>query len=477
MIGPDSAFFRRNYFADGDQSNMPSRYDTLVRWFREKYGDCSVKLARAPGRVNLIGEHTDYNGCPVLPMAVNRDVVAAFAPMPESRVEISNVEDGVFADRSFAVRHSIPPFATGDWGNYIKAGVQGVVDFLGREHSGALRGVRMVVWGNIPRAAGMSSSSALVVLSALVFMEVNSINIANIDLAPLLAKAEWYVGTQGGGMDQAISLLGRAGQALKIDFNPFAVHAVTVPTGYVFVVANSMVQASKTKGAMDKYNRRSIECRFATAVLRHGFACELGRTVKLDLIGDLTAGELGADRPSVRAMAHTILGDRTFSLARLADVLGQSQAEVQESYCRRKDGAFFPEPADGFQLERRCRHVLSEWDRVEESLGALQSGSMRRFGELMNASHASCRDDFEISCPELDRLAAIGAESEALGSRLTGAGFGGCTVNLLEEQKVGRFIEKLISKYYKSYLGLGEEHYSSIVFACKPVDGAGIVSC
>ncbi len=480
----DSAFFERNYFMDGGQADQPERYRSLVETFRLKHQLADgepVRLARAPGRINLIGEHTDYNGCPVLPMAVNRDVVAAFVPLPGPEILASDAEEPDFQDRAFRLEESIPPYPTGDWGNYIKAAAQGIVHYLKRERGAdeaairRMKGMRLSLSGDIPRAAGMSSSSALVVMAALALLEVNGVSVPKSDLAPLLAKAEWYVGTQGGGMDQAISLMGEPGKALKIDFNPFATEAVALPDDYVFVVANSLVSAPKTREAMDKYNRRPIECRLATSILRRGFAKKLGREAGIELIGDLTEDKLNLPKAETRRTADGLLREEPYSLADIAAVLEVDAAAVQQEYCRRKDGSLFPEPYEGFKLKQRYRHVVSEWDRVEQSLLALRAGDVLRFGRLMNESHVSCRDDYEISCPELDVLTGLAREAGALGSRLTGAGFGGCAVNLLHSRQVTAFTDTLVEQYYRGFLKLDDIEYGNVVFACKAVEGAGIL--
>jgi N-acetylgalactosamine kinase len=469
-------FLNAGYAFPGDRARILARYRGMLRGFASRFQSGQVAIARAPGRVNLIGEHTDYNGLPVLPMAVNRDLAAVFAPRPDATVVLANT-DAAFAERSFELQVEIPPYPTGDWGNYAKAAVQGLMEHYRRKGRGLekLRGFQATVNGDIPAAAGMSSSSALVVLCALMFLAANGLEIRRLELAELLARAEHYVGTQGGGMDQAISLMGRPGEALKIEFFPLRVQPTGLPQGYAVVVANSLVQAAKTAEALDKYNRRPIECRLATAVLRKAFSERHHRDVPLQLLGDLRQEKLAIRQSEIQELAERVLHPEPYRLAEIASLLGRSPETTARSYCRRRDGSIFPEPPEGFELWKRYRHVTEEGARVERSFEALQAGEIEEFGRLMCRSHESCRDLYEISCPELDRLVAIALEAGALGSRLTGAGFGGCTVSLVEESGLQPFLSHVARAYYREYLkGPGEE-LGPILFPCRAVAGASVL--
>jgi len=216
---------------------------------------------RAPGRVNLIGEHTDYNGLPVLPVAIQRSVRIELRARDDRRVRLANA-DARFEPCEFEIAAEIPPFAPGHWGNYSKAAAQAL-----QRRSGLDCGFDGLVSGDIPAAAGLSSSSALVVASALALVAVNELEIAREDLMVLTAEAERYVGTHSGGMDQAISLGGRAGHAVRIDFDPLRLEPVPIPPDWRFVIANSLVEALKSGGAQAAYNARVRECREALEAL------------------------------------------------------------------------------------------------------------------------------------------------------------------------------------------------------------------
>ena len=306
----------------------------------------------------------------------------------------------------------------------------------------------------------------MVVLGALMLLAANKRSLPGPELATLLARAEHYVGTQGGGMDQAASLLSRSGMALKIDFFPLRVTPAPLPAGAVFVAADSLVKAAKTAEALDKYNRRPIECRLAVAVLKRRLAERFGREVTLERLGDLTAPRISA------AGSGAGLHPAPYTLAEIAGVLGCSPQEAARTFCLRRDGSVFPEPADGFKLHQRYRHVIEEGARVEQALAAMQAGDIEALGGLMNQSHESCRDLYEISCPELDALTRIARQSGADGSRLTGAGFGGCTISLVREERLPAFLGEVTRAYYREFLKKAPEDLSSTLFACRAVNGA-----
>lgn len=398
----------------------------------------------APGRVNLLGEHTDYNGLPVLPMALQRRVRAMVRPRRDPIVRLRHLL-GSYPPREFQASGSVAPYPPGDWGNYAKAAVQGLLE------AGAVpepaRGMDLLIWSDLPVAAGLSSSSALVVACALAFLRANRVAMPPLELAELMAAAERYVGTQGGGMDQATCLLGQSGRALRIDFFPLRARPVPLPQGYSVVVAHSLVAAPKTAGAMHLYNRRPAECRLAVVVLnRHLRSRSLIRN-DLPRLGDLHR-----EVPGLLEIAERVLGPSPWSLGQVASYLQTSAAEVQHAYLRGRDGSVMPEPEDGFRLMERVRHVLTEAARVDEAEGALAAGDARSFGRLMDASHASCAEDYGISTPELNALVAVAREAGAVGSRLTGAGFGGCTVSLVPDDRAPAVMQAIRERYYGGYL-------------------------
>jgi galactokinase len=270
---------------------------------------------------------------------------------------------------------------------------------MAREH-GARRGFEARITSSISPAAGLSSSSALVVAFGLTLCEANGIELAPLELAESMAQAEQYVGTRSGGMDQAICLAGRSGFALKIDFAPLRVEELEVPRDWRFVVAHSLVLADKSGTAREAYNRRRAECELA-----------------LTIVSRELAGASGGYRELIERHGGDVLlriGER---------VLGEV-------------------------LLRRFRHQISEAQRVEEARSAMLARDAGGFGRLMDESHASLAGDYDVSCAELDELVEIARAHGALGARLTGAGFGGCVVALCEASGVERVCEGLRREYF-----------------------------
>ncbi|WP_419939866.1 galactokinase [Candidatus Palauibacter sp.] len=368
-------------------------------------------VAIAPGRINLIGEHLDYNGLPVLPMALDQHIRVDFEVLRQPAVELDGDADhGPFA---FPLDRPIEPAPQGHWSNYVRAAAKGLLD-----HGLELRrGIGGTVTGTVPVAEGLSSSSALVVASALALLHANEKRVEVLELAALLASAERFVGVQGGGMDQAASLCGAERHALRIDFEPLRVTPVAVPAGWRWVVASSLVRAEKSGAARESYNERRTQC--AEALER------LGRASWLDVV---EADD--AEFESILAAARRSLSPT---------------------------------------LWRRFRHVATEGRRVMEAEAALLEADMPAFGRLMNASHASLRDDFGVSTPALDEIVDVALDAGAAGARLTGAGFGGCAIALCPASQAERVMAALREHFYASRGGAGRA-----LFVAAASDGATV---
>jgi len=438
-----------------DEEERASR---LIDTFRATIGRPARCVVRAPGRVNLLGEHTDYNGLPVLPMAIDRSVLIALAPRADRTMRLFNTA-ARFARRTYTLSDTIAAYAGGDWGNYSKAAAQELARHCGAQLQ---HGAELLVDGNIPSGAGLSSSSAVVVANALALLAANDVDLPYETLAELLPIAERYVGTLSGGMDQATSLLARAGHALRIDFFPLRVRTVPLPAGYSVVVCHSLIQAEKSGAARQAYNLRVIECRLVCRVLESLLGAVLPR--RLNTLGDLAV--LFPHRTLFEFMPYLTaqLPERPLSLGEVAALIGTSPQRLHDE-C----GAV----GDSFALLRRARHVLSEADRVEQAEKALRAGDAAAFGQLMDASHGSCRDDYEISCAELEELIGIAKDAGAVGARLTGAGFGGCTVNLVPETEVPGFLTRIDRYFYRSRLA-HSQRVGDYRFIFKPQAGASV---
>jgi galactokinase len=351
--------------------------------------------------VNLIGEHVDYNGLPVLPMALQREVRLVLRPRDDGLVRLVNA-DPEFTDVGFEVDPAIPPGPKGHWSNYVKAPAQE----LARTH-GIERGFDGVVMSDVPVAAGLSSSSAVVNAVGLALAEINGVGMDRLALAESMAVAERYTGTQGGGMDQAISMGARQGHAARISFAPLRLQHVAVPDDWRFVVADTGVRAEKSGPAQATYNRRRAECAEAL---------------------DLVATEL-VRRGRIRALPTGY-----------PDLLSQVHAD---------EIVFAAEAALPATLLRRLRHVVSETGRVAEAQDRIGQADHEGMGVLMDASHGSLRADYAVSSTELDELVALAKEGGAAGARLTGAGLGGCIVALASTDTVDELLESLVVGYYE----------------------------
>ncbi len=434
-------------------------FDALVRQFEALFPACDPpRLCRAPGRVNLIGEHLDYNGLPVLPVAMGEEVRVAFAPADDGRIELRNMNPA-YATAVFANTAEIPPSDGGAWENYVKAAVQGINRALDAK---AFPGMKLLVDSNLPAHAGLSSSSALVVASAMAYLGVfeaaHAISLDRIALAECLARAEHYVGTQGGGMDQAAILCGKRGHAVKVDFFPLRIERVPMINDVAVVVCDSLVSANKTGDALLKYNAGPASCRLATALVEHQLREDFGGDIQLKRLGDLWYGHLCLTHQEAHDLCMSAIPDARTTVADVGRRLGLTAETVRETWL----GAV-PEPQGGFRLRARLRHIISEFRRVETARDALLAGEAEMLGELFNASHISCAEDYEISCPALDALAAACRDAGALGARLTGAGFGGAVVSLVPCDRTESFLKALAGSFYRRIPFLAERPPWSVV--------------
>ena len=421
--------------------------------------DAQIFAARAPGRVNLIGEHTDYSGLPVLPVAIDRSTIVAAAANPTSEIQVANA-DPAWPSRRFAIERQIPPYEAGDWANYVKAAIQGVVDRFSARAD--WRGASMAVDGRVPPAAGLSSSAALTVSTALAFMAVNQLELDPLEAATMVARSEWYVGTRAGGMDQAASILGRRDHAMFIEFDPLRVRAVKMPANAALVVADSREIADKSGMVRAEYNRRVVECSLAARIL--------GRALKLD--GVTILGDVVRAIPEWNA-AHLVENLAAASPAQLsadlkvaANLLGVSQSALDAELLGHGSSRIALDSKRPLQILKRARHVLSETERVIHAAKVLEAGRLDEMGTLMNASHQSLADDFECSTDRLDAIVECGRRGGALGARLTGAGFGGSIVALCDAANADTVIEAIDRGYYaKHYPDAPPESWRAVLHA------------
>ena len=432
----------------GWDSSELDRAASMARGLRAVAGpDGRLFAVRAPGRVNLIGEHTDYSGLPVLPVAIDRSTIIVAVATLSDEVSLRN-ENRSYPNRDFKLERNIPPYAIGDWANYVKAAVQGVTDnFVNRgTEMTRLRGARLVIDGRVPTGAGLSSSAALTVASALAFMATNGLALPPIETAALVARSEWYVGTMAGGMDQAASLLGQRDHALFIEFNPLRARAVKMPADATLVVADSREEADKSGNVRAEYNRRVVECGLAARFL--------ARALRLDGVrglGDVAKGAKGWNAADLIAtLAKTAPARVNSDLVEAASRLGLSSEALAREMLGDGDSRVTLDGRRPLEILKRARHVFSETERVLQAVRALEAGRLGEMGALMNQSHRSLAEDFDCSTSRLDRMASCARRAGALGARLTGAGFGGSIVALCHADAAQRVIAALDREYYSS---------------------------
>jgi galactokinase len=355
--------------------------EALLEAFRRRFGRPARLVAEAPGRVNLIGEHTDYNEGHVLPLAIDRTVAAAAAPGGQGMRAYSLDYD---EEDSFSPA-DVRPLPEGGWRNYVR----GVVRALG-EAVYVADGAELAISGDVPIGAGLSSSAALEVAVAGALAAVGGFSLTPADLAALARRAENdFVGVQCGPMDQLAAVFGQREQALLIDCRSLEVEPVALGLAerrVAIVIVDSGVRRVLGESP---YNERRAECAAAAAALG------------VRALRDVTPEGLEARRDELPPV-----------------------------------------------LYRRARHVVSEERRVEAAAGALRSGELEALGRLLYESQWSLRDDFQASCAELDLLVEAAAHVEGvLGARLTGAGFGGCTLNLVREEALDDLPRRLLEPY------------------------------
>lgn len=382
----------------------------LWKIFNERFTDTGlIKGAfSAPGRVNLIGEHTDYNEGFVLPMAIGKKIIMLGQLRNDRLVQVFDL--GYKVKIKFSL-NNLTPLKKDTWANYL----MGVMDEIQKEGY-PLQGANLIFISNIPKGAGLSSSAALEVVTALTMAKLNSLKIEPVEMALLCRRAENnFVGVSCGIMDQYVSCLGQKNCTLFIDCrsNDYELIPFKDPN-YQVLICNSKIKRGLVNS---EYNRRREECKIATEFFKH----KLNREIQA--LRDITIDEYK-----------------------------KYQAQLPEI------------------IARRAKHVISENYRVQSGVQALKMGNYSAFGQLMIESHQSLKDDYEVSCAELDLLVDLALKQEGvLGARMTGAGFGGCTVNLLRREHIDAF-KKTIKQGYKKITDILPD-----IYVTPPAEGAKVI--
>jgi galactokinase len=354
--------------------------------FAQLFG-ASPRIFQAPGRVNLIGEHTDYNDGFVMPAAIGFCTWAAIAPRHDRKLVVRSENFGEQLEFNL---DQLPDKSCGHWSDYVI----GVAKILSRSGS-KLIGANILIDGDVPQGAGLSSSASLEVAVGYALLDLAGQAVDLAQLALLCQKAEnEFVGARCGIMDQFVSSHGQEGQVLLLDCRSLEYKRLPLGDDVSLVICNTMVRHSISGG---EYNRRRAEC-------ETGVRC------------------FATHRPGVRA---------------LRDVSDEDLAVYGED---------LPET-----IRRRCRHVISENSRVLQAATALEQSDLETFGTLMRESHVSLREDFEVSCPELDLMVELAEHAAGVyGTRMTGGGFGGCTINLVRKDCVMEFKTRVSDGYERS---------------------------
>ncbi|XP_008267252.1 N-acetylgalactosamine kinase isoform X3 [Oryctolagus cuniculus] len=441
---------------------MTVLYDRLLKlkeMFNSKFGSSPKFYVRAPGRVNIIGEHIDYCGYSVLPMAVEQDMLIAVEPVKTNTLQLGNTNP-LYPDFSTSSNNIQIDKTKPLWHNYFLCGFKGIQEHFGLSD---LTGMNCLVDGNIPPSSGLSSSSALVCCAGLVTLTALGMNLSKVELAEICAKSERYIGTEGGGMDQSISFLAEEGTAKLIEFSPLRATDVKLPSGAVFVIANSCVEMNKA--ATSHFNIRVMECRLAAKLLAKHKGLQWNKVLRLEEV----QAQLGISLEEMLSVTEDALHSDPYSPEEICMCLGISLDELRTQILSQNT-----RDVPIFKLYQRAKHVYSEAARVLQFKKICEEAPdnvVQQLGELMNQSHRSCRDMYECSCPELDQLVDICRKFGAQGSRLTGAGWGGCTVSIVPVDKLPGFLANVQEAFYQgSDASFAPEKQS--LFATKPGGGA-----
>ncbi len=380
-------------------------FNATAEAFKTKFGIPPACVSSAPGRVNLIGEHTDYNNGYVFPIAINRQTVIAASPRSDRNLCIHAHNFGSSVEESL---DNLERTKEKSWSNYCK----GVASML-QESGKKLMGANLLINSDIPNGAGLSSSAALEMATAYVLLALNDIAIPSQEIINICHNAEFeFVGVHCGIMDQFVSCMGKKDHALFLDCESLKYEHVWIPARCKLVICDTGV---KRHLATSEYNIRRQQCSEG-------------------------AHQLSYVVPSVKTLRDVSVKQFEQHKAKLGDI-----------------------------IRKRCRHVIYENERVLSSVTALKKNDLSEFGKLMYQSHMSLKNDYEVSCPELDMVVDICAEVEGTyGARMTGAGFGGAAICLVESKQVDAVVKRLQIEYPQ------KTGHKPAIQICTPEDGARV---
>jgi len=375
----------------------------LEQKFQEVFGAAAEKQFFAPGRVNLIGEHTDYNGGNVFPCAIDKGTYGLVSKRSDRKFRMYSENFADLGVMEFTL-DELTNDKKHDWANYPK----GVIKMFLEAGYKIDSGFEILFSGNIPNGAGLSSSASIEMLTAIVLKDLFNLSIDPVEMAQLGKKTEnLFIGVNSGIMDQFAVAMGKKDHAILLDCNTLKyAYVPVVLKDEAIVIANT----NKRRGLADsKYNERRAECDQALA--------ELQTKLPIKALGELSIEEFEANKDLIKCPIR----------------------------------------------QKRAKHAVYENQRTLKAQKELSAGNLAEFGQLMNQSHISLRDDYEVTGVELDTLAALAWEQPGVvGSRMTGAGFGGCTVSIVKKDKVDDFI-KNVGEAYKNKIGYAADFYIAAV--------------
>ncbi|MCK4966828.1 hypothetical protein KAS50_07345 [bacterium] len=483
----------------------------------------NIGIIHVPGRVNLLGMHIDHRMGSVNPISTH-NMVMVIQPRTDDRIQIHNC-NSYFKTHSFSINESLPnkkivdwdtwtkknleirilQKKSTDWVNYFQASslfLQNYIKKASERKFQRLKGFNAFINSNIPYAVGLSSSSSLVVGSALALMAINNIKLSHEELIDFCGTAEWYVGTRGGKGDHAAILIGKKGHISHISFNPFSVTYAPLPKQYIIALCNSMVTALKIAGVRSKFNAGVANYEIGFLLLKIHFP---NIAKKIKYLRDVTPNKLSTSESEVYSLLKVLPEKIT-------------RKELLSKFPEHTDilGKIFSthaEPAEGYTVRDACFFGITECIRSEKAIEFLKKEDAVQFGKLMNISHNGDRTTqvlnrkrvpyelhagdklldslikkvssknnepyklynqsgrYAMSCPETDDLVDIALETDGVaGARLVGAGMGGCVAVLIDKTKLRKFITKVTNRYYK------RRNLSAAVEICFPVDGADFIN-
>lgn len=489
----------------------------VVEEFGRVYGcDKDVFIVRAPGRVNLMGVHIEHQGGYGNYVTVNKEIIMVTNKREDDRVVMHNTDSRRFGPRSFYISEELKredrgdwlnyidkiKIVPGDWSNYIKAAVLSLQD---KYADLELKGMNIMVNGNIPASGGLSSSSAIVISTALATVKVNDLDISREASVDLCGTGEWFVGTRGGAGDHAAMLLGKRGFISHVKFFPFKLDFFPFPKGYEIVVCDSFKEARKGAEAKSLFNEKVATYEIGLMLIQELFPRFADRLHRLTAVN---AQNLDSDEASIYRI-----------LKSLPEVISRKQLLKRLTHQREKLNNIFKthcDPQEGYKIRQVCLFGLAENQRAEIFANLLKNKNIKELGKLMFISHdgdrivkfdqagnKSKRDNrvtgeyldgliedlqsgeparvkraqlryqpggYGCSIEELDRLVDIASHVEGvIGARLTGAGLGGCVVAIVKAEKVKKFKQAIRENYYiPKKLPFGDD-------VCVTVGGAGIL--